>query len=70
MVPPEDIVVGNGDPCDTVCSKCLSVNIQGENFVDVDNLTCHYRIVHVRTANTRVSKSQRKNMFYLLVTLK
>ena len=46
-VPPELDQVGDGEPCDAVCSECLSVRLYGENLADVENLTCHYRILNV-----------------------
>nr|XP_034327587.1 uncharacterized protein LOC105328884 [Crassostrea gigas] len=47
-VPPELDQVGYGEPCDAVCSECLSVRLYGENFVDVENLTCHYKVLNLR----------------------
>lgn len=47
-VPPELHKVGDGEPCDSVCSECLSVRLYGENFADVENVTCHYRILNLR----------------------
>ncbi|XP_056005498.1 uncharacterized protein LOC130050218 isoform X3 [Ostrea edulis] len=41
--PPELYQVGTGEPCDSICSNCTLVQLYGENFADVENLTCHYK---------------------------
>lgn len=56
-VPPELDQVGDGEPCDAVCSECLSVRLYGENFVDVENLTCHYKVLNVGIIWNRLNQA-------------
>ncbi|XP_078311454.1 uncharacterized protein LOC111132750 [Crassostrea virginica] len=36
-------IIGSGVPCDLNRYACNSVNLYGDNFAEVENLTCHYR---------------------------
>ena len=47
---PDLDIIGTGAPCDLNRYACNSVNLYGENFAEVENLTCHYRNLAVSPA--------------------
>ena len=46
-VPPVVVDVGPVSPCDATRYNCYTVRIEGENFADTDDLTCHFEVLAV-----------------------
>ena len=47
---PDHDIIGSGTPCDLNRYACNSVNLYGDNFAEVENLTCHYKNLAVSLA--------------------
>ncbi|XP_062619832.1 von Willebrand factor D and EGF domain-containing protein-like, partial [Saccostrea cucullata] len=56
--PPDLFEIGNGEPCDSICTNCTTVNLYGDNFADVENLTCHYRSLGINMQAVSASTSK------------
>ncbi|XP_077864901.1 von Willebrand factor D and EGF domain-containing protein-like [Saccoglossus kowalevskii] len=53
---PEVFIAHNGGLCDVSEEPCLVINIQGSNFVESDDLTCHINTITIRTDGFDVSE--------------